>query len=580
MRQIVNKTRVAKGFFVGMSVFSLLVSLSYAQAFTQEPGSSSVSAPNQPSLDQNSADQYNYPYTTDSREFIGTTTLNEPRGYTGSAGSGSATTGTSSSWQTSQTDAVAPYGAGGQQRVDKVPPTAPTNLLAGQADGQNAVLLWWSASRDTFGVQKYIVYRNGIKLAESTTTKYLDTSVAIGGQYIYFIVAQDAAGNVSERSKASALSFPVVTKETAETPSIASGSPWGPNVNTGGTSMVTTPVAGNNPDQLGGQTQGTGTRIDDGGALFPMQETVSGIGVDIHRDNAREEKLVAISSGSSSVSATLLGSTIVKNGTPGSWKEPKVQKEQERIVQKPDSQTSAPAISINSAADQDNDGLSDMEEARRGTDMEKGDTDGDGFSDGDEVKSGYSPLKYSIDDKEDRIIFQSPKETSRPDRGQMRALPKSSAILTAGYVVEKVERINYEGGKQTVQLSGKAKPNSLVTVYLYSDPVIAIVETDASGNWTYGFESELENGKHEAYVTATDNEGRITIQSDPLPFVKTAEAITTVPKNVAAEQQMQFPAEEELSRVDMFLITAISLLTLFSLGGIIIRHVAKRNARV
>ena len=162
----------------------------------------------------------------------------------------------------------------------------------------------------------------------------------------------------------------------------------------------------------------------------------------------------------------------------------------------------------------------------------------------------------------------------------MKALPKSSAILTAGYVVEKVERINYEGGKQTVQLSGKAKPNSLVTVYLYSDPIIAIVETDASGNWTYGFESELENGKHEAYVTATDNEGRITIQSDPLPFVKTAEAITTVPKNVAAEQQMQFPAEEELSRVDMFLITAISLLTLFSLGGIIIRHVAKRNARV
>ncbi len=584
MIQIVNKTRVVTGFVVGMSVFSLLVSLSYAQAFTQEPGSLSGSAPNQPSL-ENNADQYNYPYTTDSRELIGTTTLNDPKGYAGSAGSGSATTGTSSSWQASQTDVVAPYGAGGQQAVDKIPPTVPTNLLAGQADGQNAVLLWWSASRDTFGVQKYIVYRNGIKLAESTTTRYLDTSVVIGGQYIYFIVAQDAAGNVSERSKASALSFPVVTKTTPGTQSgirdtASVTTSGGASVNTGETSVATTPISGGNPDRIEGQTQGTGIRIDGGGVLFPTKEATPGTSVNMHSDDTREKRVVAVSSGSSSVSATFLGSVVVKNGTPGSWVEPKTEKVKESVTQTPDSQMPAPAMFVNSVVDQDSDGLSDTEEARRGTDVKKGDTDGDGFSDGDEVRSGYNPLKYSIDDKEDRIVFQSPKETSRADRGQVETLPKSSAILTAGYVVEKVERINYEGGKQTVQLSGKAIPNSLVTVYLYSDPIIAVVETDASGNWTYGFESELENGKHEAYVTATDNEGRILIQSDPLPFVKTAEAITTVPKNVAAEQPMQLPAGEELSRVDMFLITAISLLTLLSLGGIIIRHVAKRNARV
>ncbi len=43
------------------------------------------------------------------------------------------------------------------------------------------------------------------------------------------------------------------------------------------------------------------------------------------------------------------------------------------------------------SADHDNDGLTDEEEARYGTDPNTPDTDGDGYSDGDEVKNGFNP---------------------------------------------------------------------------------------------------------------------------------------------------------------------------------------------
>lgn len=42
--------------------------------------------------------------------------------------------------------------------------------------------------------------------------------------------------------------------------------------------------------------------------------------------------------------------------------------------------------------DHDNDGLSDREELRFGTDLSKPDTDGDGFSDKDEISKGFDPL--------------------------------------------------------------------------------------------------------------------------------------------------------------------------------------------
>ncbi|MCX6796216.1 MAG: hypothetical protein NTW06_01835 [Candidatus Falkowbacteria bacterium] len=48
--------------------------------------------------------------------------------------------------------------------------------------------------------------------------------------------------------------------------------------------------------------------------------------------------------------------------------------------------------STNADIDSDNDGLTDSEETKYGTDPQNSDTDGDGYKDGDEVKNGYNPL--------------------------------------------------------------------------------------------------------------------------------------------------------------------------------------------
>ncbi len=47
-------------------------------------------------------------------------------------------------------------------------------------------------------------------------------------------------------------------------------------------------------------------------------------------------------------------------------------------------------------ADDDNDGLTNAEEAQYGTNPQEPDTDGDGFLDGEEVKNGYNPLGEGV----------------------------------------------------------------------------------------------------------------------------------------------------------------------------------------
>ncbi len=46
----------------------------------------------------------------------------------------------------------------------------------------------------------------------------------------------------------------------------------------------------------------------------------------------------------------------------------------------------------NTASDQDNDGLTDLQETSYGTDPEDPDSDNDGYKDGEEVDNGYNPL--------------------------------------------------------------------------------------------------------------------------------------------------------------------------------------------
>lgn len=193
--------------------------------------------------------------------------------------------------------------------------------------------------------------------------------------------------------------------------------------------------------------------------------------------------------------------------------------------------------------DSDKDGLSDVDEIRYGTDPHSADTDLDGFTDGDEVKNGFDPTKYSPGDQTDRIVFEDPKITGETKNDI--------------YAVNTVVLAEKETGNKKLLLTGKGLPNSFVTIYVYSDPIVLTVKTDSDGNWTYELDKDLENGNHQVYVAVTDNTGKITAKSEPLAFVKTAEAATIIPSVSAAKQESIAPVSQNRSQRDIFFLVAI-----------------------
>ncbi len=176
--------------------------------------------------------------------------------------------------------------------------------------------------------------------------------------------------------------------------------------------------------------------------------------------------------------------------------------------------------------DSDNDGVSDADEKRLGTNPYLADTDNDGYIDGDEINNGFDPLKASEGNKSDKVVFESPK-----DKG----------VVRNEYKVEDV-KMEKDGDENKILLKGKALPNTFVRVYIYSNnPIIVTVRTDNDGNWSYKLDKELKNGEHEVYVAITDNTGKITSKSKPLAFVKTAKAVSVIP--VANAKTTESPVE-------------------------------------
>lgn len=52
-----------------------------------------------------------------------------------------------------------------------------------------------------------------------------------------------------------------------------------------------------------------------------------------------------------------------------------------------------------------------------------------------------------------------------------------------------------------VVLKGRSVPNSLVQLYVFSDPIVVETQTDQNGDWVYKFNEPLEKGSHLAYAT-------------------------------------------------------------------------------
>jgi hypothetical protein len=85
-----------------------------------------------------------------------------------------------------------------QPEADTEAPTRPTGLAAKVK--RKHINLAWQPSTDNISVAGYRIFRNSALLASSSESVYSDRAVNPGSSYTYFVIAYDAAGNLSDVS--------------------------------------------------------------------------------------------------------------------------------------------------------------------------------------------------------------------------------------------------------------------------------------------------------------------------------------------------------------------------------------------
>ena len=163
------------------------------------------------------------------------------------------------------------------------------------------------------------------------------------------------------------------------------------------------------------------------------------------------------------------------------------------------------------------------------------DSDGDGIPDIIENKvEGLDPNDPNDENSAESINaafdngILSNEEVKKYDSGYIIDQPTKSGELKPDKLkVSKVNNISPKIGINNLVFSGIGPPNSYVTIYIYSDPIVVTTKTDENGNFTYTLDKNLLDGEHEVYVTVTDDTGKIQEKSNPLTFfVSRAQAVT------------------------------------------------------
>lgn len=91
--------------------------------------------------------------------------------------------------------------ASAKTQVDKVPPSAPGNLVV-TSSNQNQISLKWDAATDDVGVVKYDIYVNGQKsyTIDGSKLTFDALNLTTGQLYTFTVKARDIAGNISPAS--------------------------------------------------------------------------------------------------------------------------------------------------------------------------------------------------------------------------------------------------------------------------------------------------------------------------------------------------------------------------------------------
>jgi|GEM_PF-1117824 len=222
------------------------------------------------------------------------------------------------------------------------------------------------------------------------------------------------------------------------------------------------------------------------------------------------------------------------------------------------------------AFDTDGDGLTDDMEKRLGTNPNNKDTDSDGYSDGEELRMGTDPLNTSAQ-KTNVVLSGVDKALVN---GKTLEQPKYAVSTTsASLMVDSVATIKTEDATNgNLKFEGKAKPNQVITLYIYSTmPIVVTVQADANGNWTYELDKTMVDGTHEVYVAVNNDEGKIVETSLPTPFfIQEAQAVS-VDDFVATGDATQVSGQTN-NMMTLYIFSGLAIILILIAGFLIIKQ--------
>lgn len=176
--------------------------------------------------------------------------------------------------------------------------------------------------------------------------------------------------------------------------------------------------------------------------------------------------------------------------------------------------------------DSDHDGISNFDERHiYNSDPLNAFTSGSSLTDGERILLGFDVLTQATE----QVPVESPKVAGGVVENVFEVHSINVALKPLDVQTEATEVSDIPAFKEEITFTGRALPNSFVTIYIFSTPVVVTVKADASGAWSYTLDTELEDGDHELYVATVDAGGRILAKSPAVPFIKRAEAAEFTP---------------------------------------------------
>lgn len=100
-----------------------------------------------------------------------------------------------------------------------------------------------------------------------------------------------------------------------------------------------------------------------------------------------------------------------------------------------------------------------------------------------------------------------------PPPAQVPYLPPDPGLIGVVGITQDTREIDGKSVGGSVLLSGKGPPNSTVSIYIYSEPIVVTTKTDENGDWVYELNQPLEGEQHVAYATVRNESGDVVRSS-------------------------------------------------------------------